>query len=1338
LAETTIAVGIFTGTILTAPGDATIEDGTLQVSHSEIITATYLDSDDGSGNPATASDAAIADCEPPAISNVQMEVPGPEPTVSFETDEPTTARVLCGLTCGGPYTIEESASTLATSHAIKLIGVSQETDYFYIVKATDVAGNETVEDNGGQCYAFTATGPGDIYVPSQCSTIQEAIDDSWDDGTVWIADGTYTGAGNRDIDFKGKAITVRSENGPESCIIDCGGTEAEPHRGFYFHNSEGQSSILDGFTITNGYTPADSMGGGIRCEGSSPTITNCTFVGNSAGWGGGLYNYESSPTVTDCTFKGNSAENWGGGIENWENSSPMINNCTFTSNTAEDGGGICNDNNSSPVLTDCSFSNNSASSNGGGMWSGYSNPTLRNCTFRNNLASGSGGGIYNYESSPTLTNCSFSSNSGNGMSNQSSSAPTLTNCAFIGNSGDGMYNGYRSVPMVTNCTFSGNGGYGMNNLAYNDATVTNCTFSRNNGGVYNRFSTPTLTNCILWSNGGVDESSQIYNDSFGAVVVNYSCIQGLTGGLGGTGNIGANPMFVETDGADNEAGTSDDNLRLLGGSACLDTGDNSAVPPLVDEDLDGNPRIRSRTVDMGAYEGPKQGFLLSTSSIRVPEGQVATFTVALAMKPSGSAKVTVAFESGDGDITVESGGLLTFKARDYWKPQTVTLAAAEDEDYFHGAALIWVSASGFATAGVSASELDNDVPRVLYVDGSAGGANDGTSWADAFGGLQEALSVAAVCPQVEEIHVAQGGYTPAEPFGDREATFKLVSGVAVKGGYAGLSKPEPDTRDIDVYETILSGDLNSDDAEVNDALGLEDDPGRSENSYHVVTGSGTDETTVLDGFTITGGNAEGDGGGGMYNDNGSPTITNCRFSGNIGESSGGGMYNWYSDPTLTNCTFSINLATGHYSRGGGMYNYNSNPMLTDCTFRENAGGNGGGMYNYWYSSPTLTDCTISSNISITRVGDGGGGIYCNYYSNPTINYCTISGNVATRHGGGIYCRNYSSPTISNCTISGNTATSASISGGGGGGIYLSGGSPMISNCMFIGNRAIWSGGGIYGGSPTVTSCIFSGNSAVKGSGTPLSAGGAMCNCEGSITNCTFVGNSATDQGGAIYNCAGPITNCIIWENRAATDPQLAGSSIPRYSCIQDWTGDLGETGNIDDDPLFVEPGRWRGDKWVDGNYHLQAGSSCIDAGDPTGDYFGQVDIDGEPRVINNRVDMGADEFTTEVSAFLVNIDPDTLNLSSQDQWITCYIRLGEGYDVAEIELSSIKLEGMINPVWTWVSEKKQVVMAKFNRSDIQDILEVGEVTLTVSCELADGTEFEGTDTIRVIDIDGEK
>ncbi|MHC4647315.1 MAG: S8 family peptidase, partial [Planctomycetota bacterium] len=202
LNETSHTPGLFTGTISTSEAEPTLENGTLQVGHGQIITVTYQDADDGTGSPATAEDSGIVDCEPPGIFNVQIDVPGPEPTVTFHTDEVTMARVLCGAACGGPYFIETSDSLLSESHTITITGVSPETDYFFLVEATDEVGNATVEDNYGLCYPFTTTAPGEVYVPSQYSTIQAAIDHSWNDGTVCVADGTYAGLGNRDIDFK--------------------------------------------------------------------------------------------------------------------------------------------------------------------------------------------------------------------------------------------------------------------------------------------------------------------------------------------------------------------------------------------------------------------------------------------------------------------------------------------------------------------------------------------------------------------------------------------------------------------------------------------------------------------------------------------------------------------------------------------------------------------------------------------------------------------------------------------------------------------------------------------------------------------------------------------------------------------------------------------------------------------------------------------------------------------------------------------------------------------------------------------------------------------------------
>jgi parallel beta-helix repeat protein len=336
-----------------------------------------------------------------------------------------------------------------------------------------------------------------------------------DGDTVLVANGTYTGDGNRDIDFTGKAIVVMSENGPEVTIIDC----ENSGRGFYFHSGEDLSSVVQGFTITNGWIEGYPGGGGMYNDGGSPTVTNCMFTRNSADWdGGGMYNDGGSPTVTNCTFSGNTATFAGGGMNN-NGGSPMVSNCTFSGNST-------------------------VSYDGGGMRNNGSSPTVTNCTFIGNTANRSGGGMRNWDNSPTVTNCTFIENSagfnGGGMRNQYSSHPTVTNCTFIGNTatynGGGMYNENNSNPSVSNCTFSGNsaGSYG--------------------GGMYNDGGSPTVTNCIFWS----DLPNEISGDSS---IVTYSDVEG---GYTGEGNIDEDPMFVLAD---------NDDYRLLWGSPCIDSGD---------------------------------------------------------------------------------------------------------------------------------------------------------------------------------------------------------------------------------------------------------------------------------------------------------------------------------------------------------------------------------------------------------------------------------------------------------------------------------------------------------------------------------------------------------------------------------------------------------------------------------------------------------------------------------------------------------------------------------------------------------------------------------------------
>jgi parallel beta-helix repeat protein len=497
----------------------------------------------------------------------------------------------------------------------------------------------------------------------------------------------------------------------------------------------------------------------------------------------------------------------------------------------------------------------------------------------------------------------------------------------------------------------------------------------------------------------------------------------------------------------------------------------------------------------------------------------------------------------------------------------------------------------------------------------------------------------------------------------------------------------------------------------------------NENSYHVVTGSGTDTSAVLDGFTISAGNANGlyhDRGGGMYNDSSSPTLTNCTFNGNSAHyGGGGGMYNREgSSPTLVNCTFSANSAS---TRGGGIFNSsNCRPTFANCTFSGNSTRWGGGMGNS-DASPKLINCDFTGN----SAGNDGGGMY-NLHCIPTIDNCTFSDNLA-RWGGGMSNEQNGDPALTNCTFSGNSASDD------GGGMYNYEARPTFANCIFSGNSASDYGGGMYNFSnsrPTLANCMFNGNSAYNG--------GGMYNYYRSnptLRNCTFIENSADWRGGGMSNSyySRPIlTNCIFW----ADVPREIYGGTPNvtYSDVQGgWPG----YGNIDADPCFVEPGYWDANGvWVDGDYHLLTGSPCIDSGYPN--YIAEpneTDLDGKPRVNSGRIDMGAYEAPILAEARIL---PRTINLASKGKLVTCHIWLPEGYNVADIDPNSVLLEDEIKPEQFSVDEHKQVATATFDREKVQGILNVGDIELTITCQLTDGTYFEATDTIRVTDKASQK
>jgi predicted outer membrane repeat protein len=314
------------------------------------------------------------------------------------------------------------------------------------------------------------------------------------------------------------------------------------------------------------------------------------------------------------------------------------------------------------------------------------------------------------------------------------------------------------------------------------------------------------------------------------------------------------------------------------------------------------------------------------------------------------------------------------------------------------------------------SSFSFQVGSIHHVDANATGTNDGTSWNNAYNYLQDALADAA---GYDQIWVGKGVYNPDcnsnNPSGtnDRTATFQLINDVAIKGGYAGFGAPDPNAWDIETYKTILSGDLDGND------VGDFNDPSKDENSYHVVTGSGTDNKAVLDGFTITAGNANGSGpsnnGGGMYNNSGNPTISNCTLSMNFAEQNGGGIYcDDYSVPTLTNCIVNDNRAGND---GGGVYNYDhSDVTLTNCTVSGNTADNdGGGVCNKLWSDMILNNCLIHNNTA----GNDGGGV--GNTGDLMITNSMISGNSAIEYAGAVYNWECTS-TLTNCTFADNSAS----------------------------------------------------------------------------------------------------------------------------------------------------------------------------------------------------------------------------------------------------------------------------------------------------------------------------
>lgn len=467
------------------------------------------------------------------------------------------------------------------------------------------------------------------------------------------------------------------------------------------------------------------------------------------------------------------------------------------------------------------------------------------------------------------------------------------------------------------------------------------------------------------------------------------------------------------------------------------------------------------------------------------------------------------------------------------------------------------------------------------------GANDGTSWPNAFQGRLAVQSALALAQAGDEIWVAQGTYAPGAPGAPPLSTFDVPNGVALLGGFLG-NETAADQRNHSANPTILTGDLNDDDTPINAPT--------NDNVFHVVTTVGG-AGTVIDGFTIERGFAlsrvlpfvkpDIDAGGGILVPVGGPTIRNCLIRGNSAESFGGGLHIAAGNTTVEHCDFTRNRATF----GANLNNHGSNTIVRNCSFTDVdpeaglraglgiASGVGIGSFISPPSSILIEDSLFSIQAMGTLAADGVGIKVDSGQAD--IRRCRFINCTHAGSGGGISAGSFDTPGSLSVTT--------------------------VDRCHFVGCEGAGDGGAaIYtlgAAAITITNSVFTGNDRF-GFSTIFSQGAAM-----HLINCTIANNGAGNMFHAAIivsgnNTTANIHNCIFRANLGNT-PQFAdmlrlGSTIlaVNRSLIQTWTGQFPGVGTTAANPQFVDadgPDNIPGT--IDDDLRLSLASPAIDRGD---------------------------------------------------------------------------------------------------------------------------------------------
>lgn len=778
-------------------------------------------------------------------------------------------------------------------------------------------------------------------------------------GLVWVSNGVYrTGgafaAGSTSRVAVTLPVTLRSVNGPSSTFIaGAGPLGSNAVRCAYLC----EGSAMSGFTLTNGFTPSDGLGGGIYCGARSVVVSNCVLTGNTAGRHGGG---SANGTFVNCAFTGNMADmyassaSFGGGAYCGD-----LYNCTLALNFAGEGGGGAARGSLRTCLID---------GNGARQGAGAYNATLSNCTLINNYADWGGGAA-----TCTLYSCTIRTNSaywtGGGTTKCAVYDSTLTgNLSGAGGGADGG--------VLRNCYLAGNtarlGGGGAS-----QATLYGCTVIGNHvtqrwnqisgdtcsgGGAYNS----TLYNSIVYYNEAGEGANQ--DDSCTAT---YSCTWPLAAGVGN---------FT------NEPGLSAlNNPHLLPESVCIDAGCNAYAETATD--VDGEVRINGASVDVGCDEvwavattGALSVAIAVTPSTNVAVGYPLSFQASVQGRPLG-----VLWQFGDGMVVTNQN--------------PVSHAYASAGPFSVMVRVTNLTGSAVSTTNVHVVSL---TAATRYVTAQGSDAADGLSWSTAKSTLQAAVSAMPVAGGL--VLVSNGVYRTGGTGNRRVALTNAVTVRSMNGPAVTSIEGEGPLGNTNAVGCayVADGSLLAGFTLTN-GISL---PG----GYGISVGGAVfcdSAAGMVSNCLLINGIADTHGGGAYLG-----TLVKCELVGNLSYE-GGGAY----IATLHDCIVSRNVSVGpgagashslllgcmltgnvaNASSGGGA----SYSTLYDCALVGNVASNGGGA-----DSSFLFQCEVSRNSAWYAAG----ALACSLYS------CTIVSNTAQASGGGIGAGN-----AYNCTIAGNTA-----------------------------------------------------------------------------------------------------------------------------------------------------------------------------------------------------------------------------------------------------------------------------------------------------------------------------